>query len=963
MNNDRIAELYEGTIGNADLQRVSRRRIHWMCAQAVGEQVVDVGCSQGIASLLLGREGRHVLGIDSERAAIDEAQRRLDTEEAEVSDRVSFVLGDARELPCEPASVDTVLMGEFLEHQINLEGPLHEAARVLTTDGRLVITTPYGVHEYHDHKEPLYLGALLEALAPSFAISDLGLIGRYLTVVATPWAGEPEPSAQIWREALGVAERRLAHQDRAVEDHSTAALDLRTRLRELEQKLASRVASLDAARGRVAELETRSEKLAELMSRLEIAATERKSEVAGLQLTLKRRDADAVRAKARERAAAEQLAHQGKQLRRTSDQLDRVLSSRSFRAVQLAWRMRSSRRARLALGAGVAVMAVLAALVPPGAVSWWIALAAAGAMVAGGVAAAVAGLRRPPASSMPAASAGSFGKDAPAARERVSGRAPAPRQIIVASPRVAIDVERQRWQSGQHRVDPRELRVATVMDEMSRACFAPECELVSFGMEDWRDALEAHEPHMLLVESAWNGNGGTWQYGVASYTHPHYAGLPQLTALVEWCREREIPTVFWNKEDPVHFERFKEAAALFDHVLTTDAHRIGAYEALGAPHVRSVGALPFAAQPRLHNPVGAAHPRLDAPVFAGTYYRNRHPERQGSLEMILDAARPLGLVIYDRTFGTSSPEYGFPERFTPHIAGRLPYDRVIETYKAHKVFVNANSVTDSPTMFSRRVFELLACGTGVVSTESVGIEAIFGDLVPVVGTPAEATAALERWIQDEGYRVETSTKAARLVLGQHTYRERMATVARTAGFDVDTASAEAVAVLACLDGRGGGDELTRLIATLAGQTRAPREVVLSTRDDADIAAVQQALPDAGVRGTAHMPDAPAAERIRELAALATAPWVAVLDATTEYDDDHLTDLHLATRYAEADVLGRAPAAATTNGARPSRYAHDVAPDAAIARREIVAARGWNADDPSVMRAWFREGVRFFHTGP
>ena len=37
-----------------------------------------------------------------------------------------------------------------------------EARRVLRPGGRIVVTTPYGVHPYPDHKEPLYLSALLE---------------------------------------------------------------------------------------------------------------------------------------------------------------------------------------------------------------------------------------------------------------------------------------------------------------------------------------------------------------------------------------------------------------------------------------------------------------------------------------------------------------------------------------------------------------------------------------------------------------------------------------------------------------------------------------------------------------------------------------------------------------------------------------------------------------------------------
>ncbi len=55
MNDDRISEVYKGEIWTDALQNRARRRIHWMCSQVVGDSVVDIGCSQGIASILLGR--------------------------------------------------------------------------------------------------------------------------------------------------------------------------------------------------------------------------------------------------------------------------------------------------------------------------------------------------------------------------------------------------------------------------------------------------------------------------------------------------------------------------------------------------------------------------------------------------------------------------------------------------------------------------------------------------------------------------------------------------------------------------------------------------------------------------------------------------------------------------------------------------------------------------------------------
>ena len=215
MNNDRIAEVYDGTQGTAETQRLARERIHWMCRQAQGARVLDIGCSQGIASLLLGREGKHVTGIDRESGAIEEAERRLAAEEEDVRERVRFVHLDALAATFPARSFDTVLLGEVIEHLVDPRPVLTAAQRWLKPDGRLVLTTPYGLFAYPDHKEPIYLGQLLDWLLAKFSVQDVLLLEKYLGIVAAP---APRSSrSDVWRRALHVAEVRLAAQDVAVD--------------------------------------------------------------------------------------------------------------------------------------------------------------------------------------------------------------------------------------------------------------------------------------------------------------------------------------------------------------------------------------------------------------------------------------------------------------------------------------------------------------------------------------------------------------------------------------------------------------------------------------------------------------------------------------------------------------------------------------------------------------------------
>jgi Glycosyl transferases group 1 len=543
----------------------------------------------------------------------------------------------------------------------------------------------------------------------------------------------------------------------------------------------------------------------------------------------------------------------------------------------------------------------------------------------------------------------------------------------VAAARAAVKDQRDEWLAAAARapMDIRDLRLAGVVDEISRSCFEPDCQLLTFGSDDWEEQLEAHQPQLLLVESAWQGNNGSWQYQVATYDHPDHIGLPKLRELVRWCRERGIPTAFWNKEDPVHFERFREAAALFDHIFTTDSDRIADYEALEREGEGGVHALQFAAQPRLHNPIAASGPRSDSPCFAGAYYRDRHVDRRRSLEMLLDAAAPFGLVIYDRTMGSADDAFGFPERFRSCIKGGLPYPEMIEAYKAHKVFLNANSVVDSPTMFSRRIFELLACDTAVVSTASLGVAETFGELVPIVETPDEVREALKRLLEDDDARRDLTIRGRRLVLSRHTYRHRLAAIASAAGFPVSPDIDERVAAIALVDDLEQARRVRALVSAISGQSLPPAELLIGVGADTPMAGDLQQLSagddELRVRIVPQEQGAARAQRYRELGALATSPWVGVLHPQHEYGEHHLMDLVLTTRYTDADVIGSATfdLLSRPRQVKPKlqgRFVDLVHPHSALVSRDLVATRGWPDETPGswqTLHGWFREGVRFF----
>ena len=75
----------------------------------------------------------------------------------------------------------------------------------------------------------------------------------------------------------------------------------------------------------------------------------------------------------------------------------------------------------------------------------------------------------------------------------------------------------------------------------------------------------------------------------------------ELIEILDDCHEKGIPTVFWNKEDPVHFSDrindFIRTSALFDYVFTTAVECVDLYiRDVGVPYA---DVLPFAVQPKL----------------------------------------------------------------------------------------------------------------------------------------------------------------------------------------------------------------------------------------------------------------------------------------------------------------------------------------------------------------------------
>jgi glycosyltransferase involved in cell wall biosynthesis/spore maturation protein CgeB len=454
--------------------------------------------------------------------------------------------------------------------------------------------------------------------------------------------------------------------------------------------------------------------------------------------------------------------------------------------------------------------------------------------------------------------------------------------------------------------DLKRLRVAGIFDEFTAHAFAPECELISLHADTWQQQLVDHPPHLLFVESAWLGAGGSWEKKVN-----HCAR--EFRDLVQHCRAHDIPTAFWNKEDPIHFGTFLNTATLFDAVFTTDFDCLHRYrELLG--HER-VYVLPFACQPSQHNPI-EKYERKNAACFAGAYYA-RYPERQRDFLRILLKLLERGPVeIFDRNHGKTNVEYQFPPTYRDYIVGNLPFSEIDRAYKGYRYAININSIKTSQSMFARRVFELLASNTLTVSNYAKGIRVLFGDLVVATDDPEELGAALA--VLDDG----DTARVRRLVglrkaLAEHTYQDRLAYV------------------------------VTKLFAGVAPPRLTPTITVVGTDPAIAAAFERQSYPHKQlvIVAPGQEPDIAAIE----------GEFVARFADAEHYGEHYLQDLALATRYHDGPVIGMGPS--------PYRTERTVSSAAAIVRRDQLATaslRDFAGSDRALDHALLIDDFHYTH---
>lgn len=408
---------------------------------------------------------------------------------------------------------------------------------------------------------------------------------------------------------------------------------------------------------------------------------------------------------------------------------------------------------------------------------------------------------------------------APVAVARRAGEPPdlsAPGEDVVAAPATALVVARSAWRAagglgGQADLDAavfdlcarlghhgtiRSVPAAVVADHASvRSSAELSGPLVPDGAP-WRRIVDAHGP--ALVRRAHPAEPGRWTVAVTTATPSrkiaavsgdwHYAGLfaGALTRAGHTARVSTIDQadgladracdlrVVLRGLEPVrrtsgqrhvlwvisHPEALESAECDDADLVVVASHRYAA-------HLRTLTDTPVEVL------LQATDPGHFRPVTPDVHHRHRVTvvanTRGFPRAAVADAlAGGLGPTVHGTGWAGLVP----PDTI---CADYVPFDELATVYSSAEVVLNDHWETMRRWGFlSNRVFDVLACGTPVVSDDLPEVQELFGDLVPTWASPEQLRDTVVALLAQPRRTAERVAEARALVLGSHTMDHRVA---------------------------------------------------------------------------------------------------------------------------------------------------------------------------------------------
>lgn len=254
---DRVSEVYKGELFPKKTQEELRDRVHWMVDQAKGPRILDIGCSQGITSILLAKRGCEVIGVDPEQVVIDYATKDAESHGLS-STSLKFICSTIEDCRHEDlGSFDSILLGEVIEHFENPKEFIRSALRFLKPSGTLVLTTPFGIKPNPDHESTFTLSSIRNLVCDMFTVVELEIVDGYIRLLGVAASLDSAEDGCSTFENMQSSETLLRKTEQALLDSQNALIeriDKQRRARvKVEKELVLREAQLEEISERLKE--------------------------------------------------------------------------------------------------------------------------------------------------------------------------------------------------------------------------------------------------------------------------------------------------------------------------------------------------------------------------------------------------------------------------------------------------------------------------------------------------------------------------------------------------------------------------------------------------------------------------------------------------------------------------------------------------------------------------------------
>lgn len=334
------------------------------------------------------------------------------------------------------------------------------------------------------------------------------------------------------------------------------------------------------------------------------------------------------------------------------------------------------------------------------------------------------------------------------------------------------------------------LQIATIASSYLNECLRETCTARSISADaEISEIMRVIEnSDMLLVETSWVYQSKNWSQRIRKSTRTDNA---LITRLLSECRLRGIPTALWFTLDHTNLEMFAHLHGQFTHTFASDPAVMAALEGDGGPVTR----LAPAVAPTLHNPYFEAHDgdqyrRKDFGIASDSYRELCSFDSNSPLPDIMTPALDHLFWLFETRFTMRNNNARLRKDFRRRFLGCMQDVDRSTILKNSGIYLSGLTNTGGAHgERSRNMLEAMASKALVMTNAEPFLDAV-EPYLRRVGTADEMRTALNETINNPHLHRMMTHLAYREVMQNHTYADRLKTIADTLGLDEEKTAGE-----------------------------------------------------------------------------------------------------------------------------------------------------------------------------